>query len=95
MAGTISINIDELQSLVSYLKQIKDTLDGQKDLVPSLKNQLDDAITGTVPGIATFEQQCAYWFNVLNSITTDMDKAYLALSTVLIDTQDAASSLNI
>ena len=93
MAGTISIDIDGLNTLVAFLKQIRDTLDNQQSLMPSLSDQLDAVLTGTASNIATFEAQFKTWTQLLNTVTTDMDQAYTALSLVLADARNAVNAL--
>lgn len=93
MAGTINVNIDELITLLQYLLFLKQSLDNQKTLIPSLTSQLDAAITGTAHTIAAFDTQFAGWAQLLNTVTADVDQAYTALSSVLTNAQNAVSAL--
>ena len=83
MVGTITVNIDNLQTLVQYLLFIKSTLDEENSLLPSLSAQLQAAIVGTDSNIVAFENQFKGWMNTLSTLTTEMDQAYSTLSAVL------------
>ncbi|MHB8599256.1 MAG: hypothetical protein ACYDER_20895 [Ktedonobacteraceae bacterium] len=93
MAGTININVDELITLLQYLLTLKQTLDNEQALIPSLTAQLDAAITGTAPSIAAFDSQFANWAQLLSNVTADMDQAYSALNTVLLEAENAIRAL--
>ena len=93
MAGTIRVDIDALTTLLQYLQFLKQVLDNEKSLIPSLTTQLDAAITGTASGIAHFESTFCGWATLLNTLTTDIDKAYSTLNTVLTDAQNAVNAL--
>ncbi len=93
MAGTIQVDIDALTTLLQYLSFLKQTLDQESHLIPSLTAQLNTAITGTAPTIANFESTFSGWTQVLNTLTTDIDSAYGTLSTVLTDAQNAVHAL--
>lgn len=93
MAGTITVDIDALTALVQYLQFLKQVLDNEKSLIPSLNAQLTEAIKGTAPAIAQFDGMFSGWIQILNTITTDIDSAYATLHGVLIDTQDAVNTL--
>ncbi len=93
MAGTINVDIDALQTLVQNLQFLKNNLDEEKGLVPSLTTQLNTAITGTAHSIAAFEHKFSDWIHLMNTLTTDIDTAYTALHAVLTDAKVAAHSL--
>lgn len=93
MAGTIKVDIDALTTLLQYLQFLKQVLDNEKSLIPSLSTQLDAAITGTAPAIANFDNTFSGWVTLLNSVTTDIDSAYTTLNTVLTDAQNAVHAL--
>ncbi len=93
MAGTIKVDIDALTTLLQYLQFLKQVLDNEKSLIPSLTTQLDAAITGTAPAIANFDNTFSGWATLLNTVTTDIDSAYSTLNTVLTDTLNAVNAL--
>jgi hypothetical protein len=93
MAGTIRVDTDALTTLLQYLQFLKQVLDNEKSLIPSLTTQLDAAITGTAPTIAHFDSTFSGWVSMLNTVTTDIDSAYSTLSAVLTDAENAISAL--
>lgn len=93
MAGTIKVDIDALEALLDNLKPLRDALDNQQHLAHSLNNQLHTAITGTAHNISTFENTFSNWAAQLNTLTTEIDGAYQALHTVLVDAKDAVHTL--
>ncbi len=93
MAGTIKVDIDALTTLLQYLWFLKQTLDQEKSLMPSLSSQLNAAITGTAPAIVNYESTFNGWAQLLSTLTTDMDSAYSTLSSVLADAQNAVNAL--
>lgn len=93
MAGTIKVDTDALSDLVAFVKTIKNALDDQKALVPSLSSRLDTAITGTAPSIKKFDLQFDLWAKLLNDLTVDMDNAYATLQKVLLDAESAIQTL--
>lgn len=93
MAGTIRVDIDALTALVQYLSFLKSTLDYEKNLIPSLTAQLDAAITGTAPAIASYDSKFSGWSTLLNTLTTDIDSAYATLSAILADALNAINAL--
>lgn len=86
--GNVRINIRELEILVKHLLILKNTLDRQKHQIPALKTRLTSAITGTAPNIATFDRRFASWMGQLDTVITDMDRAYYTLSTVLEEARE-------
>ena len=93
MAGTIRVDIDALTTLLQYLQFLKQVLDNEKNLIPSLTTQLDAAITGTAPAIANYDATFSGWVTLLNTVTTDIDSAYTTLNAVLTDAQNAINAL--
>jgi len=93
MAGTIKVDIDALTTLLQYMLNIKEALDNGTSLIPSLTSQLDAAITGTAPSIASFDSTFSGWITQLNAVTTDIDNAYSTLSAVLNDARNAVNAL--
>ena len=93
MAGTIKVDIDALYDLVAFLKTIKNALDDQKAIMPSLSDRLNVAITGTAHNIGTFDTKFKSWETLLNNVTVDMDEAYATLQQVLQDAESAIQAL--
>ena len=89
----ITVDITELNLLLLYMKQIRDALDNQKSAVPTLSDQLDAAVTGTIPTIKSFEDKFAGWSIQLNQVTDEIDQAYTALQKVLFDAKKVAGDL--
>ena len=90
---TLKVDITELNALLSLVKEVHLVLDSQSDIIQSLSAQLDAAITGTLPSIASFEAKFSGWTSSLNTLTTDMDQAYNLLTQISGDAQNVDAIL--
>ncbi len=63
--GTVHVDIGELEALAQRLEKLRDTFHAQRLHIPSLKDELLIAISGTASNIGKFDQQFDQWMQML------------------------------
>jgi hypothetical protein len=90
--GTLSVNIDQLNSDVTTLLNIKGDLDGFATSLPALLESIKGDIGGTAA--ANFDSSVESVKGAVSTLISEIDNIYTAANGVLGQAENAASALS-